>query len=58
MRKRLNLIVLVGEILCIVVLHSVKTNHSEKNNTSFTQKLMGMGKFQSLRSSLTISALK
>ena len=58
MRKRLNLIVLVGEILCIVLLHSVKTSHSEKSNTSFTQKLMSLGKFQSLRSSLTISALK
>jgi hypothetical protein len=58
MRKRLNLIVLVGEILCIVVLHSIKTNHSEKSNSSFTQKLVGLGKFQAFRSSLTISALK
>ena len=58
MRKRLNFIVLVAEICCIVILHSVKTNHSEKNNSSFTQKIVSMGKIQNLRTALTITALK
>ncbi|HEX4373160.1 MAG TPA: hypothetical protein VHZ50_07660 [Puia sp.] len=57
MKKRLNLIVLIAEVLCIVLMHSFKTNHSEKINQSFSQKFIDLNKFQSIKS-YTISSLK
>ena len=57
MKKRLNLIVLIAEVACIVLMHSVKTNHSEKINQSFAQKFIDLNKFQSIKS-YTISSLK
>jgi hypothetical protein len=57
MKKRLNLIVLIAEVACIVLMHSFKTNHSEKINQSVAQKFIDLNKFQSIKS-YTISSLK
>jgi len=58
MKKRLNLIVLIGEVACIVILHSFKTNHAEKANQSFAQKFFNFHKIDGVKSIYTISSLK
>jgi hypothetical protein len=58
MRKRLNMIVLIAEVGCIIILHSLKINHSDKNNPSFSQKFASMSKLQALKSPYVISSLK